>query len=142
LKELLECELFPAYRGQFKLVVEGGEMTVRLHRESFVEALHNLLRNAAVHAFPEPTTDAAVCFSLRRTRKSFIIDYSNNGRPFPANLSTEEFLAFGKKSVDSPGEGLGGAWIGKVVEAHGGTFAVIRDRLPVHFRITLPIRGR
>ncbi len=143
LTEVLERDLFPLHKGVFKCIVTGGPVRLRLHRESFVEAMHNLLRNASVHGFAaQAIPDATVSFAIRQTRKQVIIDYSNNGRPFPANLSPEDFLSFGKKSVDSPGEGLGGAWIGKVIEAHDGTFAIIRDELPVHFRITLPKRGR
>ncbi|WP_026842576.1 hypothetical protein [Citrifermentans bremense] len=56
-------------------------------------------------------------FELRETRKRVILDYTNKGIPFPANLDARAFTTCGKKSNDSPGEGLGGAWIGKVVEA-------------------------
>lgn len=142
LKELLEKEVFPLHTGgKFRLVVEGSAVKVRLHRASFVEAVNNLLRNADVHGFSAYRPDAEARFLLRQSRKSIVIDYSNNGRPFPPNLSAEDFLSFGRKSVESPGEGLGGAWVGKVIEAHGGKFEIIRDGEPVHFRITLPRRG-
>jgi two-component sensor histidine kinase len=141
LQELLEKNVFPLHAGKFGLVADGGPVHVPLHRESFVEAINNLLRNAEAHAFPEPTAGAEVRFSLRQTRKQIVMDYSNNGRPFPANLSAHDFLSFGRKGADSNGEGLGGAWIGKVIEAHGGGFEIIRDGLPLHFRITLPKRG-
>jgi sensor histidine kinase regulating citrate/malate metabolism len=123
------------------MLVDGGPLWVSLHRESFVEAINNLLRNAEIHGFLEPEAANEVCFTLRQTRKMVVIDYTNNGRPFPANLSTDDFLSFGRKGADSPGEGLGGAWIGKVIEAHGGDFEIIRDGQPLHFRITLPKRG-
>lgn len=141
LKDLLEREIFPLHAGKFSLVVDGGPVWVSLHRESFVEAVNNLLRNAELHGFPESDIGNEVRFTLRQTRKRIVIDYSNNGRPFPANLSARDFISFGRKGADSPGEGLGGAWIGKVVEAHGGVFEIIRDEQPVHFRITLPKRG-
>jgi nitrogen fixation/metabolism regulation signal transduction histidine kinase len=141
LKELLERDIFPLHVGKFKMIVDGGPLWLSLHRESFVEAINNLLRNAEVHGFPEPDAASEVRFALRQTRKMIVIDYTNNGRPFPANLSREDFLSFGRKGADSPGEGLGGAWIGKVIEAHGGDFEIIRDEQPLHFRITLPKRG-
>jgi hypothetical protein len=141
LKDMLERDVFPLYTGKFAMKVEGGPVWVPLHRESFVEAVNNLLRNAEVHGFPVAAAGNEIRFSLRQTRKRIVIDYTNNGRQFPVNLSTEEFLSFGRKGADSPGEGLGGAWIGKVIEAHGGEFDIIRDEQPVHFRITLPRRG-
>jgi signal transduction histidine kinase len=141
LKALFERDIFPLHAGKFKMIVDGGPLWLSLHRESFVEAINNLLRNAEVHGFAVPDGADEVRFTLRQTRKMVVIDYTNNGRPFPANLSTDDFLSFGKKGADSPGEGLGGAWIGKVIEAHGGDFEIIRDGQPLHFRITVPKRG-
>ena len=140
---LFEEEIIPLHSGKIRINVSGDDqLTVVLHKESFIEAINNLIRNAEVHAFPESLQSAELNFVIRENRKKIIIDYTNNGRPFPANLDAEGFLSFGRKSDESPGEGLGGAWIGKVIEAHGGTFAIIRDYLPVHFRITLPKGGR
>jgi two-component sensor histidine kinase len=141
LQELLEQNVFPLHAGKFAMVVEGGPVRLPLHRESFIEAVNNLLRNAESHGFPEPSDGAEVRFDLRQTRKQVVIDYSNNGRPFPVNLSAGDFLSFGRKGADSCGEGLGGAWVGKVIEAHGGGFEIIRDGQPLHFRITLPKRA-
>ena len=141
LKELLEKDVLPLHVGKFRVVVDGGSTWVPLHRESIVEAFHNLLRNAEVHGFPEYIPGSEVRFHLHQTRKWVVIDYTNNGRPFPVNLTANDFLTFGRKSADSPGEGLGGAWIGKVIEAHGGDLEIIRDGHPVHFRIRLPKRG-
>ncbi len=137
LKEFLLHEVLPPYAGRFTAIVEGGPIWISLHTESFIEAVNNLLRNAMVHAFNGDSADNRVRFTLRQTRKHVIIDYSNNGTPFPANLEAADFLSFGKKGADSPGDGLGGAWIAKVIAAHGGHFEIIRDDLPVHFRITL-----
>jgi len=140
--ELLACEIVPLYAGRLRISVAGdSQLTLRLHRESFVEAINNLVRNALTHAFTAPHADPHLCFAVRETRNRVSIDYTNNGRPFPANLSAKDFLSCGRKSHDSPGEGLGGAWIGKVVEAHRGSFEIIRDQHPLHFRITFPKRG-
>lgn len=113
-------------------------LRARIHRQSFVEAVNNLVRNARTHGFPDGTAGAELVFVITETRRRIVIDYTNNGRPFPVNLTARDFLSFGGRSADSPGEGLGGAWIGKVVAAHGGTFEIIRDDHPAHFRITIP----
>lgn len=139
---LFEEEIIPLYSGRIRINVSGNDqLTVSLHKESFVEAINNLIRNAEVHAFPESLQGAELNFAIRENRKKIIIDYTNNGKPFPENLDAGDFLSFGKKSKESPGEGLGGAWVGKVIEAHHGTFEIIRDENPLHFRITLPKRG-
>jgi nitrogen-specific signal transduction histidine kinase len=114
---------------------------VRLHRQSFIEALLNLVRNAQVHGFPGDCSQALLVFRISERRKRIVIDYTNNGRPFPENISAKDFLTFGRKSNDSPGEGLGGAWIGKAIAAHNGSFEIIRDEHPLHFRIMLPKGG-
>jgi two-component sensor histidine kinase len=136
---LILGEIAPLYADRVRISVAGGDgVTLRMHRESFVEALNNLIRNALTHAFPGAHPAAELCFALRETRNRVSIDYTNNGAPFPANLSARDFLSCGRKSHDSPGEGLGGAWIGKVIEAHRGSFEIIRDDWPLHFRITFP----
>jgi two-component sensor histidine kinase len=139
---IFEEEIIPIYIGKMKINISGDDqLMVRLHKESFVEAINNLIRNAEVHAFPESLQGAELNFVIGENRKKVIIDYTNNGKPFPANLDAGDFLSFGKKSNESPGEGLGGAWIGKAIEAHHGTFEIVRDENPLHFRITLPKRG-
>jgi len=136
---LIRGEIAPLYADRLRISVAGGDgVTLRMHRESFVEALNNLVRNALTHGFPGAHPEAELCFALRESRNRVSIDYTNNGVPFPANLSAKDFLSCGRKSHDSPGEGLGGAWIGKVIEAHRGSFEIIRDDCPLHFRITFP----
>jgi nitrogen-specific signal transduction histidine kinase len=65
----------------------------------------------------------------------------NNGVPLPNELTAEKFIDFGSKGKSSPGDGLGGAYIYKVIRAHRGNLEIIRDNkeFPVNFRITLPI---
>jgi len=139
---LLADEIVPIYASRLRIVVSGDrQLTLPLHRDSFVEAINNLIRNALTHAFTAGHANRELRFTLRETRNRVTIDYTNNGKPFPNNLSAKEFLTCGRKSHDSPGEGLGGAWIGKVVAAHHGSFEIIRDEHPLHFRITLPKRG-
>ena len=139
---LLATEIAPLYADRLRILVTGDEhLTLRLHRESFVEAVHNLVRNALCHAFSGAAAAPELCFAVRETRSRVHIDYTNNGRPFPNNLEAKDFLSPGRKSHDSPGEGLGGAWIGKVIEAHRGSFEIIRDESPLHFRMTFPKRG-
>lgn len=144
LGELFLREIIPPYQArEFKIEVYSQlRKPVRLHRTSFVEAVNNLIRNAEVHGFPSACNrqDKLVTFRITENVKAVVIDYTNNGQPFPANLSERDFLAFGVKSHSSTGEGLGGAWIGKVIEAHHGTFEIVRDEQPLHFRITLPKR--
>jgi len=140
--ELFELEIIPLFASKMSIAIQSnGATKIRLHRQSFIEAMLNLVRNAEVHGFQEDCSSAVLLFRITERRKKIVIDYTNNGRPFPENLSEKDFLTFGRKSGDSPGEGLGGAWIGKVIAAHNGTFEIIRDENPLHFRIMLPKEG-
>jgi len=142
IRELFQREIVPLYASKMAITIHGnGPAMIRLHRQSFIEAMLNLVRNAEVHGFQGDCSNASLMFRISERRKKIVIDYTNNGRPFPGNLAEKDFLAFGRKSGDSPGEGLGGAWIGKVIAAHNGSFAIIRDEQPLHFRIMLPRGG-
>src|SRR3990167_1920999 len=141
--ELFVKDIIPIFSNKpyilnVKKVNSKVDASIRLHKESFIEAINNIIRNAEVHAFAKSPKNAKLEFDIDGNDENIIIDYKNNGLPFPANMNKKEFFSFGTKSSDSPGEGLGGAWIGKVIEAHNGTFKIIRDKNPVHFRIELP----
>jgi histidine kinase/DNA gyrase B/HSP90-like ATPase len=144
LAELFEHEIIPLFPAtKFALRVNCGRgTTARLHRPSFVQAIKNIVRNAEVHGFPDDFTSNEspyVRFDVRKTVKEIEIDCSNNGVPFPEGFKTRDFLTFGRKGKSSPGKGLGGAWVKKCVEIHGGTFKKLTNN-PVRFRITLPKR--
>ncbi|OGU02264.1 MAG: hypothetical protein A2X82_02360 [Geobacteraceae bacterium GWC2_55_20] len=137
--ELFEREIIPLFASKMAITIHcGSAIKIRLHRQSFVEAMLNLIRNAEVHGFSGDCSKAVLSFRITERRSRILIDYTNNGRTFPGNLSEKDFLSFGRKSGDSPGEGLGGAWIGKMIAAHNGSFEIIRDEQPLHFRIMLP----
>jgi type I restriction-modification system DNA methylase subunit len=116
------------------------DLEVSLHVKSFVGAIDNIVRNAEIHAFSGDIASPELRFEISEdiNEETIIIDYTNNGHKFPLSMKVEEFLSFGTKSSESNGEGLGGAWIGKVIDAHGGELDIIRDNNPVHFKITIP----
>ena len=145
IRDLFRREIVPLYSdGHFEIRTDFGDLQgIMIHRPSFIQAIRNLLRNAEVHAFPEPKTGTAayVQFTFRETVREVVIDYENNGLPFPRNFSDLDFLAFGRKGKNSTGKGLGGAWVEKFLELHNGRFAIICSD-PVRFRITLPKRRK
>jgi nitrogen fixation/metabolism regulation signal transduction histidine kinase len=142
IRDLFEREIIPLYASRMAISVQSDNgIKILLHRQSFIEAMLNLIRNAEVHGFQGDGPKGELLFRITERRKRIVIDYTNNGIPFPGNLTAKDFLAFGRKSGDSPGEGLGGAWIGKVIAAHNGSFEIIRDEHPLHFRIILPKGG-
>jgi signal transduction histidine kinase len=144
LRELFESEILPLFSGKkFEILLDvPAAVKIRLHRTSFTQAIKNIVRNAEVHGFQESfrcPEQSFVRFEARETVREVFIDCINNGTPFPEGFTTKDFLAFGRKGKNSAGKGLGGAWIGKFVEVHNGSFRVIAND-PVRFRITLPKR--
>jgi signal transduction histidine kinase len=113
-----------------------------LHKHSFVESMNNLIRNALMHGFTNPSFRHIIKFVIRRKRGGIIVDYLNNGDPLPEEMSQNNLLSYGIKSVESPGGGLGMAYVGKMIKAHHGTFEILDNPdYNVHFRIVLPKGG-
>jgi nitrogen fixation/metabolism regulation signal transduction histidine kinase len=144
LRELFNREILPLYSHcRFTVRVAFGDVrSVRLHRSSFIHAIRNLLRNAELHAFPdgfEQQGPLFASFAISRTARQLVIAYENNGVPLPPDFTARDFLAFGRKGKNSPGKGLGGAWVDKFLELHNGSFT-IEGTNPVRFRMVLPIR--
>jgi len=113
-----------------------------LHKHSFIESMNNLIRNALVHGFTNQSFLHTIKFVIRKRKGGLIVDYLNNGAPLPKEMNQNNLLSYGVKSVESPGGGLGMAYVGKMIKAHRGTFEILDDPdYNVHFRINLPKGG-
>jgi hypothetical protein len=116
----------------------SGESTV--YADYLFCCVDNLLRNAEKHAFySRPGSDAKVVFNIGSADRFLVIDYMNNGAPLPAGFSKAKFFEYEKKLSSSSNEGLGGAFIGFIVEdLHKGLFEIVSNpEYNVHFRIHL-----
>lgn len=129
----------------FTLLIEcDNSINFELHETSFAEMIDNFIRNAEIHGFNAQTTlSPLIVISCQIENKLINIDIKNNGLPLPPELTADKFISFGEKRTNSPGEGLGGAYINKVIRAHEGDLQIITsDRnFPVCFRICLPLRS-
>lgn len=146
LEELFREQILPLFaneKGNLLIELET-ESTCKavLHKNSFVESMNNLIRNALVHGFTNPSFRHIIKFVIRKKRGGIIVDYLNNGDPLPEEMNQNNLLSYGVKSVDSPGRGLGMAYVGKMIKAHHGTFEILDNPdYNVHFRIILPKGG-
>jgi len=143
--DLFENRILPSYKNKTYSIVldcEDKDIEAYLHIESFIEAINNIIRNAEMHAFPDNTEGSVLKFKISEdiNEEKIIIDYTNNGIRFP-DMNEDVYLSFGRKGKNSKGEGLGGAWIGKVIEVHDGTIEIIRDKHPIRFKVTF-FKGR
>ncbi len=135
--------LFKTENNKFHIEIEvESKCNAVLHKHSFIESMNNLIRNAQVHGFINQSFRHTIKFVVRKKKRALIVDYQNNGAPLPKEMNQNNLLSYGVKSVESPGGGLGMAYVGKMIKAHHGTFEILDDPdYNVHFRITLPKGG-
>jgi signal transduction histidine kinase len=145
-EELFRDQIIPLFaneKGNLLIELETeAKCKAVLHKHSFVESMNNLIRNALVHGFTNPSFRHLIKFVIRKKRGGIIIDYLNNGDPLPEEMNQNNLLSYGIKSVESSGGGLGMAYVAKMVKAHHGTFEILDNPdYNVHFRIVLPKGG-
>lgn len=138
LEHLLRQRILPMAVGKNYGIKISGKLNsaVVIEETYFVEMFINLIRNAEVHGFTDPNEKYEVMIQLSENPQSIIIDYTNNGNSLPPEFTEDTLFGYGVKRSDSPGEGLGGSFIGKVIRAHKGELEII-SKNPVHFRIEL-----
>lgn len=126
------------YPLKYEIVVDSPNVLVQIHRLAFEEMVHNLLRNAEMHGFDAKNLKRKyrVEFKVLEFDDKIVITYSNNGKPF--TITKEEYVRAGVKRQGSIGYGLGGAYINKVIKAHGGTFEIIKTREGTKFKFEFP----
>jgi signal transduction histidine kinase len=93
----------------------------------FREVLRNLISNAVNHSqhirlsFLSRKFIIGFHLSTSDDGKYYIIDYKNNGKPFPDDFSFDDYISYGKKFDSENGTGLGGFIINKVIRKHSGS---------------------
>jgi len=131
LKELFSKHILAKYEGQnLRFNFECSDnIKASLHESSFIEAFDNIIKNAVVHGFKNRKTGNEISFWIDDLGDKIIIDYANNGLPFPSGITKEEFLEFGVKDISSNGTGLGGAFVKLFIDAHEADFEIIKKQL-------------
>eukprot|EP00831_Metopus_contortus_P064472 TRINITY_DN57702_c0_g1_i1.p4 TRINITY_DN57702_c0_g1~~TRINITY_DN57702_c0_g1_i1.p4 ORF type:complete len:331 (-),score=41.54 TRINITY_DN57702_c0_g1_i1:5239-6231(-) len=115
----------------FKFIVTGSKALVRLHKQSFIEAIECMLSNAKTHAWnidgmtPEDKIFKLI-IDLNQNDESVALICRNSGKPFPKDYSMNDYLKIMNKSSNSSGSGIGGAWIAKFMKAHNASFSINR----------------
>jgi len=145
LRDFLDAAKKKYANGNIRLDIDCDQnIQYEMHETSFAEMIDNFIRNAEVHGFAKKSKRTKLKISIMVTKRkndsSLIIEIKNNGAPLPDELTVEKFTEFGNKGKNSHGDGLGGAWIYKVIRAHRGDLEIIREdkEYPVNFKITLP----
>ncbi len=129
--------------GTYVLEINGQPARVRMHPEAFVEAVHNIVRNAREHAFT-PGDDNRMTITVTPDVEPGFVDIRcvNNGKPFPREITPHDFMLLGRKSKDSKGSGIGGAWVGRVLKAHGGRLFISYPEIGADLILRLPLANQ
>jgi type I restriction-modification system DNA methylase subunit len=125
-------------RVDFSLLGDDDKMIVLLHRDTFIEAINQLINNSIKHGFQgaDITNPKIIIeFNGDKADKLLHIVFSNNGRKF--DLSSEQYFGMGLKGVNSSGQGLGGFFVKRVFEEHGGTANIVDSDSGFKLKMTL-----
>jgi sensor histidine kinase regulating citrate/malate metabolism len=125
---------------QIEVKINLKEKKVPIRRETFVDAIKNIITNASEHAFSKPLRKNKVRFVIDENNQNVMINCLNNGAPLPRECNENWFSTFGQRGARSEGEGCGGCIIeNSIVKAHGGTIKFInKSNWAFHLRLYLP----
>ena len=117
-----------------------ASLRVDADHEHLFRALSNLIRNAvqAIESV-EGTTAGEVRVAAHREGRKVVVDVMDNGAGIPQKARENLFKAF-QGSTKKGGTGLGLVIAAELVQAHGGSLALLESKKGAHFRIELPDR--
>lgn len=114
-----------------EIVAQNAHVIADIDQDSFRDLIRNLLNNADKHAFSKKTNNNRVVFDISETTDydndteltNFAkITYKDNGQGLPPNFDFTKYKQLTEKAGREKGAGIGGYWINKVIELHGGKF--------------------
>jgi signal transduction histidine kinase len=114
------AELVRSQPGRSHVAVEiaGDLPVVRADRQRLLEAVHNLVENAAKFAADE--AEPRVTIGVRRDGDEPVFFVRDNGRGIEARFLEKVFDLFEKLDPSVEGTGVGLALVRRIVDAHGG----------------------
>lgn len=117
-------------------------LLVKIAPTDFHRLVQNVIDNAEMHGFIDKESrdyELYVDVTVDPEKKMFMIDFRNNGTPFPSGLNKERYGLLGETAGTTGGTGKGGHIIKKIVEHYGGDYDVFTDGVTSTVRIWLPI---
>lgn len=144
IKELIE-EIKSSHPN-LEIKISGKKQEILADRGQIRMALNNIVNNAVKHGFNEENKPWEIGFRVdpQKTNDPLLIEITNNGRPFPSDFNSEEFLSKGGKTGNNQGTGFGGYLINKIIENHKGQIEIVPtkdiefEKYNVKFIISLP----
>ena len=150
-----EIQALYAHEKGFSIEVEieqdeqGKELPLGtcLDKAQLSTAIVNLIENARRHGFTG-SRRYLIRFrvGLSSDKKELIIEYKNDGKPFPPEFSFQDFISYGNYAGQSGHSGIGGYLIHQIVDNHDGHLYYREDidrndPFKLQFELTLPLRS-
>ncbi|MCB0537548.1 MAG: N-6 DNA methylase [Bacteroidetes bacterium] len=111
-------------------IIHGGNAIGMVDREQIAILIRNFIGNTVKHGYPENYKGKKMIFwdVIPKFDNSEVLIYlANNGIPLPENFTKKSFTKFGVKSSKSKGSGMGGYFMNRIIENHGGKFNIYSD---------------
>jgi type I restriction enzyme M protein len=124
-----EVECYAGVNDEFS---KSKNIYAEIDTTQFEYIIRNVVTNAIKHGKQEETLKFIV--NIKSVEDLIEIHFLNDGLPFPADFSKDEYIGFGKKHGGSTGSGLGGYLISRIVNNHHGTL----DILPGGVSVKIP----
>lgn len=139
-EEIADSQGLPR-EGEIALAVNIDEgLRIDADREHLFRALSNLVRNAVQAIENADGGSHQISISAHREGRKVIVDVADTGPGVPAKAREALFKAF-QASTKKGGTGLGLVIAQELIQAHGGTLALVPTRSGALFRIEMPDRS-
>jgi signal transduction histidine kinase len=103
---------------------------VNLDKKQFALAIHNLVNNVTRHGFSNGKDAIRIVFELVKQKGTSVLTIKNDGAPFPAGFTIEDFVKPYYYAGISGNSGLGGYLISNVLQNHNATITLNSNVLP------------
>jgi signal transduction histidine kinase len=119
-KQLVDLYLPAIAEHRHEVVVDAEERVVV---DADLSLLHRVVSNLLENELTHLPAGCRIAIRLRSIEGSAKLTIQDNGPGFPPEIASRVFERF-VKGKDSPGHGLGLAFVGAVVQAHGGEVSI------------------
>jgi len=118
--QLKDHQTFDFIIGTNGSYLNPGHIQAEIDKMQFEHIFNNILSNAVNHSNTSINESLKILINLVLIENKIEIHFMNNGEPFPADFTLEDFIGFSRKSGKSSGQGIGGFLINKVAKNHSG----------------------
>lgn len=131
------------------VLIEDGirqEPLVVIAKEDLDNLCRNIINNAIVHGFTDSECvdyEINIRLSVDLKNRMFVVDFCNNGTPFPDGLTKERYGLKGEKAGSTGHTGIGGHRVKSITRHYKGDYDLFYNadsNFPNVIRVYLPIK--